>query len=112
MTKRVCLFAQYHPGHRIRAHVLGYVGHLQRCGYQTVVACSGSHLPPLGDREALRQTGATLVFRPNHGLDFGAWRHLVQQGYADGADTVLLANDSVFGPFADLAPIIARMAQA
>ena len=107
--KKVCLFAQFHPNHRIRPNVVGYIGHLQRCGYQTAVACSGSRLPPRADREALHETGATLVFRPNHGLDFGAWAHLIREGFTDGADAVLLANDSVFGPFFDLAPLIQRM---
>ena len=107
--KRVCLFAQFDPRHRIRPHVIDYVAHLQRCGFHTVVAVSGSRLPPYDDREALRATGAEMVFRPNHGLDFGAWQHLVRDGHADGADAVLLANDSVFGPFSDLAPIFRRM---
>ncbi len=109
MPRRVCLFAMFHPRHRIRPHVLHYVAHLQACGYQTVVACSGDRLPPKEDRDALRDTGATMVFRPNHGLDFGAWQHLVREGCTDDADQVLLANDSVFGPFADLAPIMRRM---
>ncbi|HYZ61412.1 MAG TPA: rhamnan synthesis F family protein [Acetobacteraceae bacterium] len=106
---RVCLFAQFNPRHRIRAHVLHYVREIQSCGFQTIVACSGDRLPPQQDREALAETGATLVFRPNHGLDFGAWRHLILEGHADGADAVLLANDSVFGPFRPLAPIVQRM---
>ena len=109
MTRRVCLFAQFHPRQRIRAHVVDYVRQLQACGFQTVVACSGDRMPPLEDREALYDTGASIVFRPNRGLDFGAWGDLIEQGHADGADAVLLANDSVFGPFRPLAPIIARM---
>ena len=108
-SRRVCLFAQFHPRHRIRSNVVSYVKHLQECGYQTVVAVSGDRLPPAEDREALRATGAQAVFRPNLGLDFGAWAHLVREGYAEGADEVLLANDSVFGPFTDLRPIIAKM---
>ena len=107
--KRVCLFAQFNPRHRIRAHVVHYVGALQACGFQTVVACSGDRLPPLEDREALYDTGASIVFRPNRGLDFGAWGDLVEQGHADGADAVLLANDSVFGPFRPLEPLLRRM---
>ncbi len=110
MPGRVCLFAMFHPRHRIRPHVLHYLVQLQACGYQTVVACSGTRLPPKDDRDALYDTGATLVFRPNHGLDFGAWQHLIREGHADGADQVLFANDSVFGPFTDLAPIMQRMA--
>ncbi len=47
--------------------------------------------------------------RPNRGLDFGAWQHLLRQGCASDATEVLLANDSVFGPFTDLAPIFRTM---
>jgi lipopolysaccharide biosynthesis protein len=108
-NRRVCLFAQFHPQARIRGHVVHYVGALQACGFQTVVAISGDRWPPYEDRKALTDTGATLVFRPNRGLDFGAWRDLIREGHADGADTVLLANDSVFGPYRPLQPIIDRM---
>jgi lipopolysaccharide biosynthesis protein len=107
--RRVCLFAQYHPGSRIRGHVVQYVRALQDCGYQTVVAISGDRWPPFEDRQPLADTGAKLVPRPNRGLDFGAWHDLIQAGHADGAEAVLLANDSVFGPFRPLAPIFERM---
>ena len=105
----VCLFAQYHPRHRIRAPLLHYVGALQACGYQIFVACSGDAPPPPEDRETLEATGATVLCRPNRGLDFGAWQHLIREGCADGADRVLLANDSVLGPLRPLRPVIDRM---
>jgi lipopolysaccharide biosynthesis protein len=105
----VCLFAQYHPRHRVRAPVLHYVGALQACGYQTFVACSGDAPPPSEDRDALAAAGATVLCRPNLGLDFGAWQHLIGEGCADGADRVLLANDSVFGPLRPLRPVVDRM---
>ena len=107
--RRVCLFAQYHPRQRIRPPLLTYLAALQSCGYQTYVACSGDAGPPEADRAALEATGATLFCRPNAGLDFGAWQHLVRQGCADGADRVLLANDSVLGPFHRLDAVIGRM---
>ena len=107
--RRVCLFAQYHPRQRIRPPLLAYLAALQSCGYQTFVACSGDAAPPEADRAALEATGSTLFCRPNAGLDFGAWQHLIRQGCADGADRVLLANDSVFGPFRPLDTVIDRM---
>ena len=107
--RRVCLFAQYHPHQRIRPPLLHYLSALRACGYQVFVACSGDAPPPEADRAALEATGATLFCRPNAGLDFGAWQHLIRAGCADGADRVLLANDSVFGPFHPLGPIIDRM---
>ena len=108
-ARRVCLFAQYHPRQRLRPPLMQYLTALQGAGYHTFVACSGEAPPPEADRMALEATGATLFHRPNAGLDFGAWQHLIQAGCADGADRVLLANDSVFGPLHPLGPVIDRM---
>jgi lipopolysaccharide biosynthesis protein len=108
-SRKVCLFAQFDPQHRIRQHVLDYLVALKALGFEVVVACSGEESPPIGDRDALYETGSSLVLRANRGFDFGAWQDLIGEGYAEGAETVLLANDSVFGPFADLSPIVGRM---
>ncbi len=108
-ARAVCLFAQYDPTGRIAPHVLRYVAHLAECGFAVHIACSGlTRLVP-ADEAALRQAGAVPHLRPNGGLDFGAWHDLMQAGCAEGADEVLLANDSVFGPFADLGPRFAAM---
>ena len=107
--RRVCLFAQFHPRGRIRAPVVRYLAALRDCGYQVFVACSGDAPPPADDRAAVTDVGARLLCRPNEGLDFGAWQHLIREGCADDADRVLLANDSVFGPLRPLAPVIERM---
>ncbi len=61
------------------------------------------------DRLILEQIGVRAMPRRNAGLDFGAWQDLIEGGAADGADEVLLANDSVFGPFAPLTPILRQM---
>jgi hypothetical protein len=107
--RHVCLFAQYHPQRRLRPPLLSYLRELRACGYTVFVASSGEGAPPASDRALLAETGAALLCRPNGGLDFGAWQHLIEAGCADGADRILLANDSVFGPFRPLAPIIERM---
>ena len=80
------------------------------------VAASRSTSPASGlaelaepDREMLGRLGVMAYPRVNAGLDFGAWQHLLQLGCAAGADEILLANDSVFGPFHDLRPIFAAM---
>ncbi len=105
----VCLFAHYDPSGRIAPHVIRYLAHLAECGFLVHIACSGmSRLSP-GDAAALRQAGAVPHLRPNGGLDFGAWQDLLRAGYAADAEEVLLANDSVFGPLADLRPRFASM---
>ena len=107
--RHVCLFAQYHPRQRLRPPVLGTIWALRACGYEVFVAAAGDVPPPDEDRAALDATGAVLLPRPNRGLDFGSWQFLIGEGCADGADRVLLANDSVFGPFYPLAPYLDRM---
>lgn len=108
-ARAVCLFAHYDPTGRIAPHVLRYVAHLAECGFAVHMASSGiARLSPADD-SALRQAGATPHLRPNGGLDFGAWQDLMRAGCAEGADEVLLANDSVFGPTSDLRPRFAAM---
>jgi lipopolysaccharide biosynthesis protein len=103
----VCLFAHYDPGGRIRPYVLHYLAALNEAGYRVVVATSGI-TPPEADIVAAGSAGADqVVCRANAGIDFGAWQALLQAGHADGAPGVLFANDSVYGPFLPLGPIIA-----
>lgn len=109
MTRRVCLFAHYDPQRRIGPHVLHYLAQLHQSGFTTYLALSGMDwISPL-DNAALSQIGVIPRLRGNRGLDFGAWQDLMRDGCADGADVILLANDSVFGPLAPLAPIIEDM---
>ncbi len=106
---RTCLFAHFDRSGRIAPHVLHYLRQLSLCGFRTHVAMSGVAQPHDDDRAALALLGATPHPRPNRGLDFGAWQDLVAHGCADGAGTILLANDSVFGPLVPLAPLVAEM---
>ena len=108
---KVCLFAHYDPRHRVRPHVVDYISALRSAGFNVVMACSGDFRPPTSDLAPLKELGVEVVWRANAGLDFGAWRDLIRRGYADGASAVLLANDSVFGPFGDLGPIVQRMCE-
>lgn len=108
-SRQICLFAVFDPQHRIRRHVLDYLAALRLSGYEVVVGFSGVRPPPEVDQDALRKLGVHLHVRPNGGLDFGAWRDLLNAGHADGASSVLLANDSVFGPFFELKSIVDRM---
>ena len=107
--RMVCLFAHFSPHARLSASVLHYLVQLTRCGLSVHVALSGMDRLGDEDREILDRFGIAAYPRPNHGLDFGAWQHLIRAGCTDRADSVLLANDSVFGPLTELAPIFASM---
>ncbi len=105
----VCLFAHYAPDRRLSSSVLHYLGQLRRCGLSVHLALSGMERLAVEDRDILDRLGVTAHPRANAGLDFGAWQHLLGAGCAEGADSVLLVNDSVFGPLRELAPIVRAM---
>ncbi len=109
MSRGVCLFAHYAADGRVHPSVLHYFAQLRRCGLDVHVALSGTELLTDADRESLDGLGVHAHVRANEGLDFGAWQYLLRTGCAKGAAFVLLANDSVFGPIRELAPIFAAM---
>lgn len=48
--------------------------------------------------------------RENRGADFGAWKWAIEQNLVpDDTDYLLLTNDSLYGPFFSLAPVIETM---
>lgn len=106
----VCLFATFTPEGQLAPHTIYYLSELSSCGFSLHVALSGAQRLPDKLPSTLEKAAVTFWPRPNAGLDFGAWRHLIAQGCATGARKVLLANDSVFGPFSDLAPVFRDMA--
>ena len=108
-VRRVCLFAHYDPRQRIAPHVAHYLRQLHSCGFATHIALSGMRELHDDDRILLDRLGVVPHFRLNRGYDFGAWADLDAAGCADGAETVLLANDSVFGPLQSLSPLFEAM---
>lgn len=109
MASKVCLFSHYDARRTIAPHVLHYLQQIGTCGFAVHIALSGMTSLSDTDRLALDRIGAIAHLRPNRGLDFGAWQDLVADGCITGATTILLANDSVFGPLQPLEPIFARM---
>ena len=109
--RAVCLFAHFAADGKLSASVMHYLAELRGCGLSVHVALSGMERLAEGDQAALDALGVSAYPRPNQGLDFGAWQHLLRIGCARDADSILLVNDSVFGPITDLAPIVATMQQ-
>ena len=107
--RAVCLFAHFAADGKLSASVLHYLTQLRRCGLSVHVALSGMDRLSDDDRATLEAQSISAYPRPNRGLDFGAWQHLLRIGCARDADSILLVNDSVFGPVAELAPIVALM---
>jgi lipopolysaccharide biosynthesis protein len=76
-------------------------------GYRTVIVSAAEYPEPLDWGGSLPDE--TIVFRkPNIGYDFGSWAvGLGMLPAIANAPYVILANDSVIGPFRELAPLIA-----
>ncbi len=109
MNAPVCLFAHYAPDGRVHASVLHYLAQLRRCGLAVHIALSGTLRLLEADRGKLDRLGVVAHTRVNQGLDFGAWQYLLRAGCARDASSVVLCNDSVFGPVQALAPIFETM---
>ncbi|MFT8896785.1 MAG: rhamnan synthesis F family protein [Acetobacter sp.] len=111
MPDAICLFAAYAPTGHIPPHTAYYLSELTRCGFTVHLALSGCEEIPTDTLDFCENTTITPWTRPNLGHDFGAWKDLILWGCAEQASRILLANDSVFGPFSSLSKLFARMEQ-
>ncbi len=106
---KLCLFSQWDRHGVIDDYVLHYLSRLSDHGFSIDLVSTSSHLEPESLRAALRICDR-VILRRNIGLDFGSWVDAVRSpGRLAGHERLLLANDSVFGPFHDFGPTFARM---
>lgn len=102
----VALYVHWSPSGRISAMVRRQVAIWHECGFDVVFISNAD--PPAEDWDAIAEHAVLRVRRRNTGRDFGAWRdcaalalqHLPLPG------ELLLANDSVLGPFRPLQPFV------
>ncbi|NHN87898.1 rhamnan synthesis F family protein [Acetobacter conturbans] len=110
MPDSVCLFAAYTPKGELAPHTVYYLSELIQCGFTIHLALSGCDDIANSTLDFCTINKIIPWTRPNIGHDFGAWKDLILHGYAEKASRILLANDSVFGPFTSLKPLFNRMA--
>jgi lipopolysaccharide biosynthesis protein len=81
---------------------------LGSAGYRVVLVSACESPEPL-EWHGKRSPEATVLRKPNAGYDFGSWSVALHELPAIArAERVILANDSMAGPFASIADIIAR----
>jgi lipopolysaccharide biosynthesis protein len=107
-ARRVAVFVHYDRRGRVHDYVLHYLAALTKAGFEIVFVSNS----PKEFRENVwraRPLCGLILRRKNVGYDFGA--------YKDGwlaipdiarLDELILANDSAYGPFSDLAPLLSR----
>lgn len=111
MIKRISLVAGYDGSGVVHEYVV-YLLRALATFSDVHYFCDGALLP--GEAEKLHGI-ATLCGARRHGRhDFGSWAEMVAMlGWArlSAYDEMIVANDSVYGPFTDLAPICDAMSR-
>lgn len=111
MPDNICLFAAFVPDGVIPPHTIYYLSELKLSGFTICAAFAGIEKLSTESVSFLQSENITYHLRPNTGHDFGSWQFLIRNGCATDATRVLLANDSVFGPFRSLTPVFRHMEQ-
>lgn len=110
-AREVAIFVHFDPRGRVHRYVLRYLDQLAAAGFATVVV---SNAPVLGEGALadLAPRAAAILRRRNVGLDFGAWKDGLLELDLARVETLLLANDSVYGPLRPLGEVLAAMPPA
>lgn len=108
-NRRLCLFAHYSADGCFADFLFSYVDALKQAKCDVVIISTAPDFAET-DRAKLFQMGVGLVQRRNVGYDFGSWcTGLKVVPGVRQYKTIIFANDSVYGPFADLGAIIESM---
>ena len=107
-ASRVAVLVHFDRRGRFLSYVRYFVSALNRAGFAVVIASNSRRI----DQESLAEIlphCAAVVHRPNVGREFGAWRDaLTVIGNITRLECLVIANDSVFGPFSELGPLLQR----
>lgn len=109
-SRGVALYVHYAASGTVSAMVRRQLEAYRALGFRTVFITMAPTLPP-EDWEAVRQRVALVVHRRNYGLDFGAWKDLLDEALRrwPAPEELLLVNDSVLGPLHPLEPAVATL---
>ncbi|MDG1386834.1 MAG: rhamnan synthesis F family protein [Halioglobus sp.] len=105
--KTACVFAHYDRSGEIEGYVLFYLRALRECTEHVVIVTTS----PLSEnsKSKLHDLQVQLVERDNTGYDFFSYQVGVNTLDLNRFDELVLCNDSVYGPFRELGPILDDM---
>lgn len=96
--EEIVVFVTYLPQAALKQHTAHYLRTLKAAGFTVILMVAVDELPDeIGELNESAVDG--LIVRLNHGYDFSAWAHAMKI-WPDlwGAQLLLFANDSVYGP--------------
>lgn len=109
--RRVAVFASYSGNGLLPPQVIPYLQGLKPLVSDIVVVCDNDLLPE--ERQKLSGLAAHVITGRHGEYDFGSYKRgvawLRETGRLDGADALVLCNDSCFGPVGSFEPMFATM---
>lgn len=111
-SDKLCLMAHFDPHGRIEPYVIYYIEALSEEGFDVVLISTSEVLDDSDVKNALRYSRGIIV-RKNIGLDFASWKTAFD--FIPDVWTyrrILLANDSVFGPFFSLKEVFKKFEES
>jgi rhamnosyltransferase len=111
-SDKICLMAHFDPLGRIEPYVLYYIKALFEEGFDVVLVSTSETLDD-ADRKSALVYCRSIIQRKNIGLDFASWKTAFD--FIPDIQTykrILLANDSVFGPFTSLREVFKKFEES
>ena len=104
--KYICIFSHYDKEGKIAEYVIYYLKKLVI--FSDIVFVTTAENINQNELDKLDNLCIQIIIKRNVGYDFGAWKTGMELSNLKVHlyDNLILANDSVFGPFYDLAPIL------
>lgn len=105
-AERIAIIASYAPDRSVSRSLARFVLELEAARYVVVIVRASEEDGPLV-WPADSETHAIVVRKKNFGYDFGSWATgIALFAHHLDAPYVLLANDSLVGPFSDMKPLL------
>jgi hypothetical protein len=108
--KHVALFVHFDRRERLAEHALAYVRELHANGFSVIFVSNAGRMSE-ESLTLLKPICRAVIVRRNVGYDFGALREALDLLELPRANTerLLITNDSVYGPLAPIATMMARI---
>lgn len=111
-SENLCLIAHYSSTGIVHEYFLYYIEKLKGCGFDVVV-CSSSDILKT-EVLKLRESAVGVLYQENYGWDFGLWKSALLRFKNEirlrtQFKSILITNDSVYGPLTDLNSIFKEM---